>query len=35
MGALRPWHLLILSLCCLGSTAVIAGVAVLLVRRRK
>jgi hypothetical protein len=35
MGAIRPWHLVVLSFCCLGSTAIIAGVVLLLVRRRK
>lgn len=37
MGAFHPWHIAVLSLCCLFVTAVIAGVAALVVylnRRR-
>ena len=34
MGAIKPWHLMILAtVCCLGVAGVVAAVA-LLVRRR-
>lgn len=33
MGALKPWHLILATVCCLGVAGVIAAVA-LLVRRR-
>ena len=33
MGALRPWHLILTTLCCLGVAGIIAAV-VLLVRCR-
>lgn len=35
MVAINPWHLAVLPIYCLGTTAVIAGVAVLFLRRRK
>ncbi|GAA1866476.1 hypothetical protein GCM10009687_37500 [Asanoa iriomotensis] len=35
VGAVKPWHLALLSFCCLGTTAVIAGVALLFIRRRR
>ncbi len=33
MGAVRPWHLMILLICCLGVAGVIAAVALLMRRR--
>ncbi len=33
MGTLKPWHLILTTLCCLGVAGVIAAV-VMLVRRR-
>ncbi|MFC6567658.1 hypothetical protein [Actinoplanes utahensis] len=35
MGALKPWHLLILSFCCLGVTGVVAAVAVVFARGKR
>jgi len=36
VGALKPWHVVVIgAVCCLGTTGIIAAVLVLVLRRGK